>query len=163
MKYQDIHLEDKALWTQFQTEWNSGNYAAAIELLKNVALTNKQLNAAVINDITTVITALENQKDDSFKTDKIKVTTEPPRGMSVGEIYFKMLGTISDYNMPDSYYIDPTEKTATGYDSVKLKALANKTYLTNNTAQLFGEIWPNLNVDKALFDLETMLLSISQA
>ena len=160
---QDIHLEDKPLWTQFQTEWANGNYAAAIELLKNAALTNKQLNAAVINDITTVITTLENQKDDSFKTDKIKVATEPPSGMSVGEIYFKMLGAISDYNMPDSYYIDPTEKTATGYDAVKLKALANKTYLTNNTAQLFGEIWPNLNVDKALFDLETMLLSISQA
>ena len=83
--------------------------------------------------------------------------------MSIGEIYFKMLGAISDYNMPDSYYIDPTEKTATGYDSVKLKALADKTYLTNSTAQLFGESWPNLNVDKALFDLETMLLSITQA
>ena len=163
MKYQDIHLEDKALWTQFQTEWNSGNYAAAIALLKNATLTNKQLNASVINDITTVITTLENQKDDSFKTDKIKVATEPPSGMSVGEIYFKMLGAISDYNMPDSYYIDPTEKTATGYDAVKLKALANKTYLTNSTAQLFGESWPNLNVDKALFDLETMLLSITQA
>ena len=163
MKYQDIHLEDKALWTQFQTEWANGNYTAAIALLKNAALTNKQLNAAVINDITTVITALENQKDDSFKTDKIKVASEPPADMSVGEIYFKMLGAISDYNMPDSYYIDPTEKTATGYDAVKLKALADKTYLTNNTAQLFGEIWPNLNVDKALFDLETMLLSISQA
>lgn len=163
MKYQDIHLEDKALWTQFQTEWNSGNYAAAIALLKNAALTNKQLNASVINDITTVITTLENQKDDSFKTDKIKVASEPPADMTTGEIYFKMLGAISDYNMPDSYYIDPTEKTATGYDAVKLKALANKTYLTNSTAQLFGESWPNLNVDKALFDLETMLLSISQA
>ena len=163
MNYQDIHLEDKPLWTQFQTEWANGNYAAAIELLKNAALTNKQLNAAVINDITTVITTLENQKDDSFKTDKIKVATEPPSGMSIGEIYFKMLGAISDYSMPDSYYIDPTEKTATGYDSVKLKALADKTYLTNSTAQLFGESWPNLNVDKALFDLETMLLSITQA
>lgn len=163
MKYQDIHLEDKPLWTQFQTEWANGNYAAAIELLKNAALTNKQLNAAVINDITTVITTLENQKDDSFKIDKIKVASEPPADMTTGEIYFKMLGAIRDYSMPDSYYIDPTEKTATGYDAVKLKALANKTYLTNNTAQLFGEIWPNLNVDKALFDLETMLLSISQA
>ena len=163
IKYQDIHLEDKPLWAQFQTEWANGNYAAAIALLKNAALTNKQLNAAVINDITTVITTLENQKDDSFKTDKIKVATEPPSNMSVGEIYFKMLGAISDYNMPDSYYIDPTEKTATGYDSVKLKALADKTYLTNSTAQLFGESWPNLNVDKAIFDLETMLLSITQA
>lgn len=163
MKYQDIHLEDKALWTQFQTEWNNGNYATAIALLKNVALGNKQLNAAVINDITTVITTLENQKDDSFKTDKIKVATEPPSNMAVGEIYFKILGAISDYNIPDSYYIDPTEKTATGYDSVKLKTLADKTYVTNDTAKLFGETWPNLNVDKALFDLETMLLSINRA
>ena len=97
IKYQDIHLEDKALWNQFQTEWNSGNYAAAIELLKNAALTNKQLNAAVINDITTVITKLENQKDDSFKTDKIKVASEPPADLTDGGVYFQLIRQTDDY------------------------------------------------------------------
>ena len=92
MKYQDIHLEDKELWNQFQTEWNSGNYTAAIELLKNAALTNKKLNAAVINDITTVITTLENQKDDSFKSDKIKVASEPPADLTDGGVYLKLIG-----------------------------------------------------------------------
>lgn len=160
MKYQDIHLEDKALWAQFKTAWASGDYTAAFEVLKNSVLTNKQLNAAVINEITDAITTLENQKDDSFKTDKIKVATEPPADMATGEIYFKMLNAIRDYNMPDSYYIEPTEKTASGYDSVKLKTKANATYLTNNTATLFGESWPYYSVDKALFDIETMLLYI---
>lgn len=163
MNYQDIHLEDKALWQQFQTAWASGDYTAAITLLKNSALTNKQLNADVINGITSAITTLENQKDDSFKTDRIKVAAEPPTDMAVGEIYFKMLGAITDYNMPDSYYIEPTEKTASGYDSVRLKTLANKTYLTNNTAALFGESWPHYTVDEALANIETRLLYINQS
>ena len=97
MNYQDIHLEDKELWNQFQTEWNSGNYTAAIELLNNAALTNKQLNATVINDITTVITTLENQKDDSFKSDKIKVASEPPADLTDGGVYFKLIRQTSDY------------------------------------------------------------------
>ena len=97
MKHQDIHLEDKELWNQLQTEWNSGNYTAAIELLNNAALTNKQLNAAAINDVTTVITTLENQKDDSFKSDKIKVASEPPADLTDGGVYLKLIGQTSDY------------------------------------------------------------------
>lgn len=117
MKYQDIHLEDKALWNQFQTEWNSGNYTAAIELLKNAALTNKQLNAAAINDITTVITTLENQKDDSFKSDKIKVASEPPADLTDGGVYLKLIGQTSDYGEV-AQLVEVTQKDGNTYSSL---------------------------------------------
>ena len=117
MKYQDIHLEDKELWNQFQTEWNSGNYTAAIELLKNTALTNKQLNAAVINDITTVITTLENQKDDSFKSDKIKVASEPPADLIDGGVYFKLIGQTSEYGEV-AQLVEMTQKDGSAYASL---------------------------------------------
>lgn len=117
MKYQDIHLEDKELWNQFQTEWNSGNYTAAIELLKNAALTNKQLNAAVINDITTVITTLENQKDDSFKSDKIKVASEPHADLTDGGVYLKLIGQTSDYG-EEAQLVEMTQKDGSAYVSL---------------------------------------------
>ena len=44
MNYQDIHLEDKALWNQLQTAWEQGDYTAALNVLKNASLSDKQLN-----------------------------------------------------------------------------------------------------------------------
>lgn len=114
MRYQDIHLEDKALWTQFQTKWNSGDYTAAIALLQNAALTNKQLNAATINDITTVITTLENQKDDSFKTDKIKVASDPPADLTDGGVYFRLIRQTDDYGEV-AQLIGMMQKNGTNY------------------------------------------------
>ena len=52
MNYQDIHLEDKALWNQLQTAWEQGDYTAALNVLKNASLNDKQMNAATINAIT---------------------------------------------------------------------------------------------------------------
>lgn len=117
MKYQDIHLEDRALRNQFQAEWNSGNYAAAIALLKNASLTNKQLNAEVINDVTTVITTLENQKDDSFKTNKIKVASEPPADLTDGGVYFKLIRQTSDYGEV-AQLVEMTQKDGSAYVSL---------------------------------------------
>lgn len=117
MNYQDIHLEDKELWNQLQTEWNSGNYTAAIELLKNASLTNKQLNAVAINDITTVITALENQKDDSFKSDKIKVASEPPADLTDGGVYLKLIRQTSEYGEV-AQLVEMTQKDGNAYVSL---------------------------------------------
>ena len=117
MNYQDIRLEDKALWNQFQTEWNSGNYTAAIELLNNAALTNKQLNAVAINDITTVITTLENQKDDSFKSDKIKVASEPPVDLTDGGVYYKLIRQTSEYGEV-AQLVEMTQKDGSAYVSL---------------------------------------------
>ena len=43
MKYQDIHLEDKDKWAQFQILYQAGSYAEAIALLKENQLALKSL------------------------------------------------------------------------------------------------------------------------
>lgn len=67
MNYQDIHLEDKALWNQLQIAWEQGDYTAALNVLKNASLTDKQLNAAAINAMTTELLSLQAQSDPSLK------------------------------------------------------------------------------------------------
>ena len=117
MNYQDIHLEDKELWNQLQTAWEQGDYTTALNVLKNASLSDKQLNAAAINDITTVITALENQKDDSFKSDKIKVASEPPADLTDGGVYLKLIGQTSDYGEV-AQLVEMTQKDGNTYSSL---------------------------------------------
>ena len=117
MKYQDIHLEDKELWNQIQTAWEQGDYTTALNVLKNASLTDKQLNAAAINDITTVITTLENQKDDSFKSDKIKVASEPPADLTDGGVYLKLIGQTSEYGEV-AQLVEMTQKDGSAYVSL---------------------------------------------
>lgn len=89
MKYQDIHLADKAKWRQFVTLWQSGGYEAAINLLSDTELTNKIVNAEVLNAITSQIVSLEENDDPTFKDDIIKVSPTPPTGIKQGEVYFE--------------------------------------------------------------------------
>ena len=89
MKYQDIHLADKAKWRQFVTLWQSGNYDAAIALLKDAELQDKVVNAEVLNTITQQIIHLEENNDAGFKQDIIKVSPTPPVGIKSGEVYFE--------------------------------------------------------------------------
>lgn len=89
MKYQDIHLADKAKWRQFVTLWQSGGYEAAINLLSDTELTNKIVNAEVLNAITSQIVSLEENDDPTFKDDIIKVSPTPPTGIKQGQVYFE--------------------------------------------------------------------------
>ena len=89
MKYEDIHLADKAKWRQFVTLWQSGNVDAALNLLTNASLSGKVVNAAALNAITSQIVSLEENDDASFKQDIIKVSPTPPVGIKQGEVYFE--------------------------------------------------------------------------
>lgn len=89
MKYQDIHLADKAKWRQFVTLWQSGGYEAAINLLSDTELTNKIVNAEVLNAITSQVVQLEENDDLTFKDDIIKVSPTPPTGIKQGQVYFE--------------------------------------------------------------------------
>lgn len=89
MKYQDIHLADKAKWRQFVELWQSGNVDAALNLLDDTSLADKVVNAAVLNAITNQIVSLEENDDASFKQDIIKVSPTPPTGIKQGEVYFE--------------------------------------------------------------------------
>ena len=106
INYQDIHLEDKALWNQLQTAWEQGDYTAALNVLKNASLSDKQLNAAAINALTTELLSLQAQSDPSFKTGQIVVASEPPSNLAVGKAYFRLIGPVTDYNEQNAYYIE---------------------------------------------------------
>lgn len=89
MKYQDIHLADKAKWRQFVELWKAGNVDAALNLLADTSLTDKVVNAAALNVITSQIVSLEENDDPTFKDDIIKVSPTPPTGIKQGQVYFE--------------------------------------------------------------------------
>ena len=90
MKYQDLHLSDVDLNTQFKQYMASGQYEAALAILQNDQLTDKTIVAALFNYVTSRIVAVQSMSDPTFKQDKIKVATEPPAGMTSGQVYFKL-------------------------------------------------------------------------
>ena len=89
MKYEYIHLADKAKCRQFVTLWQAGNVDAALNLLTNASLSGKVVNAAALNAITSQIVSLEENDDANFKQDIIKVSPTPPVGIKQGEVYFE--------------------------------------------------------------------------
>ena len=118
MNYQDIHLEDKALWNQLQTAWEQGDYTAALNVLKNASLSDKQLNAAAINALTTQLLRLQSQADTGFKQDKIVVSAEPPADLADGGVYFRLIGPTTGYTVKNSYFIEILQKNGTSYDTL---------------------------------------------
>lgn len=161
MNYQDIHLEDKALWNQLQTAWEQGDYTAALNVLKNASLSDKQLNAAVINALTTELLSLQAQSDPSFKTGTIVVASEPPSDLAVGKVYFRLIGPVTDYNEQNAYYIEINQKTSSGYDVLNVEVQADKIYLTYDTAKEFGMAATNYSLDTALYNVKTILDALS--
>ena len=89
MKYEDIHLADRAKWRQFVELWQAGNVDAALNLLTDTSLADKVVNAAALNAITSQIVSIEENDDASFKQDIIKVSPTPPTGIKQGEVYFE--------------------------------------------------------------------------
>ena len=89
MKYEDIHLADRAKWRQFVELWQAGNVDAALNLLTNASLSGKVVNAAALNAITNQIVSLEENDDANFKQDIIKVSPTPPTGIKQGQVYFE--------------------------------------------------------------------------
>ena len=161
INYQDIHLEDKALWNQLQTTWEQGDYTAALNVLKNASLSNKQLNAAAINALTTELLSLQAQSDPSFKTGQIVVASEPPSDLAVGKVYFRIIGPVTDYNEQNAYYIEINQKTSSGYDVLNPATQADNVALTENTAAKFGLVGVTYTLDKALYDVEQLLQAIT--
>ena len=157
MNYQDIHLEDKELWNQLQTAWEQGDYTAALNVLKNASLSDKQLNAAAINALTAEILSLQAQSDPSFKTGTIVVASEPPSDLAVGKVYFRLIGPVTDYNEQNSYYIEINQKTSSGYDVLNPATQADEVALTTNTSQLFGVVSYKYSIDEALYNTKSLL------
>ena len=90
MKYQEMHLSDVDLNTQFKQYMSTGQYEAALAILQNDQLTDKTVVASLFNYVTGRIVEIQSTSDPTFKQDKIKVTTQPPAGMTSGQVYFKL-------------------------------------------------------------------------
>lgn len=156
MNYQDIHLEDKAMWNQLQTAWEQGDYTAALNVLKNASLSDKQLNAAAINAMTTELIRLQNQKDSGFKQDKIVVSSEPPAELADGGVYFRLIGPATEFD-DDSYYIQITQKSSGSYTDLNPETRAVDTMLTPSVSQdLFSR---NISLDEAISIVTGVLVS----
>lgn len=95
MQYQDIHLEDKALWSQYQKYMGAGQYAEALALLENAKLANKEIVASLFNGLTTETVRLENQgKNSTWSKNTMAVAYSAPIGMTAGQCYCKLTKTL---------------------------------------------------------------------
>ena len=89
MKYADIQLTDKELWAQFQSLYQSGDYASALSLLQNTQLNNKALTADILNALTDYIVQVEQLNDSTFKADKIPCQVNQPT-QTTGKLWFQV-------------------------------------------------------------------------
>ena len=89
MKYTDIQLTDKELWAQFQSLYQSGDYASALAMLQNTQLKNKALTADILNALTDYIVQVEQLNDSTFKADKIPCHVNQPTH-STGQVWFEI-------------------------------------------------------------------------
>lgn len=88
--YQDLHLSDVDLNTQFKQYMTNGQYEAALAILQNDQLTDKTVIAELFNYVTGRIVEVQSTSDPTFKQDKIQVATTPPSGMVSGQVYFQL-------------------------------------------------------------------------
>ena len=89
MKFKDIQLTDKELWAQFQSLYQSGDYASALSLLQNSQLSGKSLIADVLNATTDHLVQVENLNDPDFKADRPVVQSSQPV-QSTGYLWFQV-------------------------------------------------------------------------
>ena len=90
MKYQDLHLFDVDLNTQFKQYVANGRYVDALNILKNDQLTDKTIVGALFNYVTARIIDVQSTSDPTFKQDRIKIAKTPPADMKKGQVYFKL-------------------------------------------------------------------------
>ena len=89
MKFKDIQLTDKELWAQFQSLYQSGDYASALSLLQNSQLSGKGLVADVLNTTTDYLVQVENLNDPDFKADRAIVQSSQPV-QAAGYLWFQV-------------------------------------------------------------------------
>ena len=87
MNYKDIQLKDKELWVQYQSLYQSSDYASDLAFLKNTQLNNKALTADILNALTDYIVQVEQLNDSTFKADKIPCQVSQPT-QSTGQVWF---------------------------------------------------------------------------
>lgn len=121
---QDIHLSDKELWSNFQVYWNGGNYVAAVNLLNaNQQLVTKYVSADWLNGLTTLVYALENNSDSTFKADRIVLSFIPP-SLESGQVYFQLEDSNTIINVYMDIITTSNTSVAISYDDTLINFMA---------------------------------------
>lgn len=89
-RVQDIHIEDKELWAQFQEKYKAGNYTEAWTLIADTQFNNKKDVASVWNGIASDLVYVQGLNDPDFDKNKIKVSAELPADIKDGEVWFQL-------------------------------------------------------------------------
>lgn len=89
-RWQDIQLSHVDAWNQLKTLWANGNYAQAINVLQNGALTYRWIDANKINIITNELVRLQNQQDPDFKKGIPVTSPYAPSNPTVNSIWFEV-------------------------------------------------------------------------
>lgn len=89
-KIQDIHIEDKDIWAQFQTKYKAGDYAGAWQLIADTQFGNKKDVASIWNQIAADLVYVQGLDDPDFGSGKIRVATTIPDDIKDGEVWFQL-------------------------------------------------------------------------
>ena len=117
--FEEIHLSDKTLRTNYVNYWNNGDFNSAYSLLSSSQLTNKLWTATVLNALTTSIVALENNDDPTFKEYRIQVSSSTPSGLSSGRLWFE-----TEQLDPPIIITQPTNVTANIGETISFSVVA---------------------------------------
>ena len=131
---QDLHIEDKNFWNNFQYFWANKDYINAINYLQNnQQLTTKYVDAEWFNNLTNKIYQLETVPD--WDKHSIVVSYLPP-DLEVGDIWFQLqLGDILIDVYTSIIPVGSTSTTIT-YSNTLINAITfngNKEVITNQT------------------------------
>lgn len=115
MKFSDIQLADKSLWTQIQRGWKNGDYNVVENLVADEQLSGKRLSADTLNELTAKIIEVENLSDPSYAADRIQVVRQLPKQIGVNEVCFEVT------NWPYTWFeVDGLNYTFTTVDNLNL-------------------------------------------
>lgn len=89
-KIQDIHIEDKDIWAQFQTKYKAGDYAGAWQLIADTQFGNKKDVASIWNQIAADLVYVQGLDDPDFGSGKIRVAATIPDDIKDGEVWFQL-------------------------------------------------------------------------
>lgn len=87
---QDIHIEDKDIWAQFQTKYKAGDYAGAWQLIADTQFGNKKDVASIWNQIAADLVYVQGLDDPDFGSGKIRVAATIPDDIKDGEVWFQL-------------------------------------------------------------------------
>lgn len=90
-RWQDIQIDDTAIWSNLKTLWGNGKYSQALELLQNSQIVNKWNDANKINDLTSNIMQIGNMIDATdFKIDAPITSKNVPSSPRPNQIWFEV-------------------------------------------------------------------------